>query len=379
MIIGLDAKRAVANHTGLGNYSRLTIDILARNNHNDHLRLFIPKRKPNQKFDKLLLHDNVLFALPNSALYRKFSSVWRSWKITNDIRLSGVDIYHGLSNELPIGIRKTGVKSIVTIHDLIFLRHPEFYPYIDRKIYKIKFRYACTNADRIIAVSECTKRDIIAYYKIPAEKIDVIYQGCNPIFATSYSQEEVNRIKHKYNLPEQFILNVGSIEARKNLLLIVKAMKQVASNVKLVAIGKSTLYTQMVNEYIQQNNLQDRVIIRSDISNEDLPKIYQAATIFAYPSFYEGFGIPIIEALSAGVPVIAAKGSCLEEAGGEHSIYVDPNDEKEVAEKINLLLNNPTLRHEISLKGKQYVTRFSEENQANELLAVYKKTLASIL
>lgn len=375
MIIGLDAKRAISNYTGLGNYSRLIIDILAKNKDNHNLHLFIPKKKSNDKFDALLSHRNVAYTLPEASLYKKLGFLWRSWRITDDIKRKNIQLYHGLSNELPIGIHKSGAQSIVTIHDLIFLRHPEFYPPIDRKIYNLKFRYACKKADHIIAVSERTKLDIMEFYQIPAEKISVIYQGCDAAFRRKISEEEVDRIRIKYNLPDKFILNVGSIEARKNVLLVVKALKHLPAEMKLFIIGKQTAYSNQVMEYVRKNGLEDRVIIGKNISNEDLAVIYKAATIFTYPSFYEGFGIPILEALSTGIPVIAAKGSCLEEAGGPDSIYVDPNNVQEMATSLYHLWNNPELCEKMSLAGEKYAAQFTEQRQASELIEVYRKCL----
>lgn len=144
------------------------------------------------------------------------------FNIKRGLIADGVQLYHGLSNELPIGIHKTGIRSVVTIHDLIFLRYPEFYAPIDRKIYNFKFRYACKVADRVIAVSECTKRDIMKYYHIPAEKIDVVYQGCDERFSVQVNMEEKEEIRIRYNLPEKYILNVGSIDPVKIYCLQLK-------------------------------------------------------------------------------------------------------------------------------------------------------------
>lgn len=377
MIVGLDAKRAVANYTGLGNYSRLIIDILAKNRRNYDLHLFIPKKKENDKFDQLLNHKNVNFKLPRNTLTKTLGPLWRSWFITRDIRANGIQLYHGLSNELPIGIQKTGAKSVVTIHDVIFLRHPEFYPPIDRQIYNLKFRYACKHADRIIAVSECTKRDIVEFYQIDPAKIDVVYQGCDQSFHNQVSTGEKEQLRKLYNLPERFILNVGSIEKRKNLLLIAKALREIPEDISLVVIGKKTAYTNQVIEYLEEHKLSGRVVFLSGVLQKDLPGIYQCAELFVYPSFYEGFGIPIIEALYSGVPVIAATGSCLEEAGGPDSLYVDPNDPSALATQINRILSNDTIRKSMIKNGRRYVTRFSEYTQTQNLLESYNRCFIS--
>ncbi|MDR0232456.1 MAG: glycosyltransferase family 4 protein [Dysgonamonadaceae bacterium] len=370
MKIGFDAKRAIQNNTGLGNYSRYVVEVLSDFFPDNLYVLFAPKKRNNPRLGKILSRKNVLFVFP-SRISKAFSSLWRIWNIKSDLKKQKIAIFHGLSNELPFGIQKTGIKSVVTIHDLIFLRYPEYYKPIDRFIYRLKFKYACQKADKIIAISECTKRDIISFFRIPEEKIKVVYQGCHPAFEETISSEKKLLISRKYSLPSDFLLYVGSIESRENLLLIAKALQSLDENIHLVAVGKKTPYQEEVEKFISENGLSNRVHIFNGISFDDLPAFYQLAKIFIYPSFFEGFGIPIIEALSGGIPVIAATGSCLEEAGGPDSLYIDPTDEKELAEKIKLLWNNPKLSLSMSKAGKEYAKRFSEESIANELMKIY--------
>lgn len=378
MIIGLDAKRAMANQTGLGNYSRYMVDILATYHQSNNYRLFVPKEKKNSSFDKLLHHNNVRSLFPQSTAMKRFSSLWRTWFIKKDLVRNGVQLYHGLSNELPIGIHKTGIRSVVTIHDLIFLRYPEYYTAIDRKIYNFKFRYACQVADRIVAISECTKRDIMHFYHIPEEKIDVVYQGCDPQYSVRVDDARKAEIQKKYNLPEKFILNVGSIETRKNLMLAVQALKNVPSDVHLVAIGRKTPYVDEIMNYVKENDLSGRVHLIHNLPHKDLPAIYQLATMFVYPSRFEGFGIPIIEAMYSQLPVIAATGSCLEEAGGENSLYVGPDDISGMAEAINRILTDDTLREKMIQSGNIYLQRFQENVLADSMNKVYSKCFEGV-
>lgn len=151
----------------------------------------------------------------------------------------------------------------------------------------------------------------------------------------------MNDIQKRYHIPSHYILYVGSIEERKNLLLIVRALQQLNKDIHLIAIGKRTPYTDIVEAYIKENNMQQQVSILSNVPFDDLPGFYQMADLFIYPSFFEGFGIPIIEALHSNVPVIAATGSCLEEAGGPDSLYVEPNDVNDLSEKIDWILSTP--------------------------------------
>ena len=370
MKIGFDAKRAIKNNTGLGNYSRYTVEILSDFFPDNQYVLFAPKKKNNPRLGKLLSRENVSFVFPRG-INKLFSSIWRIWRIKQDLKKQGIAVFHGLSNELPLGIQKTGIQSVVTIHDLIFLRYPEYYKPVDRFIYRLKFKYACKKADKIIAISECTKRDVVSFFQIPEEKIKVVYQGCHPAFKETVSTEKKLSVSRKYGLPSGFLLYVGSIESRKNLLLIAKALPLLDENIHLVAVGKKTPYQEEVEKFVSENGLSNRVHIFNNVSFEDLPAFYQSANIFIYPSYFEGFGIPVIEALSGGIPVIAATGSCLEEAGGPDSLYVNPNDEKELAGKIKLLWNNPELSLSMSKAGKEYVKRFSDETIARELMEIY--------
>lgn len=379
MRIGFDGKRAVQNFTGLGNYSRYVIETLCRFYPQHQYTLYAPKKKTNRKLEMLLeQYPYLKTAYPNQSRWRRFSSIWRIWGISKQLPQEGIEVFHGLSNELPLNIRRAkGIRSVVTIHDLIFLLFPQYYRPIDRAIYAYKFRKACQNADKVIAISECTKRDIIRLFQTPEEKIEVIYQGCDASFMEPATADAKEEAKATYRLPERFILNVGSIEERKNILLIVKAMSQLPQEVHLVIVGKRTAYTDKVEKYATENGLIERVHFLSNVPFQLLPAIYQLSELFVYPSRYEGFGIPIIEALHSGVPVVAATGSCLEEAGGPDAVYVDPDNIEEAAQALNRLLTHPEERESRVLRGKEYVKRFSEEKQVQALFELYERLIAS--
>lgn len=368
MRIGYDGKRAANNLTGLGNYSRSLISHLAKDYSANQYFIYTPKIK--SKIEKLPLFSlpNVHLELPTEGKAKLF---WRSFAIINQLKKDKIDLFHGLSHEIPFGIQQTKIKSIVTIHDLIFLRIPKYYKLIDRLIYKFKSKYACNNADKIIAISEQTKKDIIDLYHIEPAKIDVIYQSCDDSFKTLLTTEEKEKIRERYLLPEKYLLYVGTIEHRKNLLLIIKALPKVAENYPLVVIGKETTYIKLIKKEITNLGLENRVIFLKDIPFSDLPSIYQMASIFIYPSKYEGFGIPIIEALYSNVPVIAATGSCLEEAGGSNSIYISPNDDDALAKSINDVLGDEDLQQLMKSKGTEFVQRFNNEIISNQLMNCY--------
>ena len=307
MTVGFDAKRIVRNGTGLGSYGRTLVNDLASRDLN--LRLYAPDAGREDLRSQVAELPNVGFCYPDRTPFGK--AFWRSRGIVAQLRRDRVEVFHGLSGELPVGIRKSGIKSVVTIHDLIFLRHPEYYHWLDTKIYAWKFRQTIREADHIIAISECTKRDIMEYADIDERRISVIYQSCAPRF-TIGSAKTTSR----------YILSVGSIEARKNILLAVKALPYLPDDLSLVIVGRHTKYTDEVLDYVRQQGLAHRVKVMHGVTDEQLPQLYAGAEAFVYPSRYEGFGIPIIEAISCGLPVVACTGSCLEEAGGPDALYV---------------------------------------------------------
>ena len=367
MRIGYDAKRAFNNHRGLGNYSRDTIRIVASHFPDLQMDLFTPK-----------MDSSIRFVCPKKATIIQpkhgfMTSLWRTFGITKEAEKRHLDLYHGLSHELPVGIEKTRIPTVLTMHDLIFIRHPELYPLIDRKLYKTKYLRSCRVADRIIAVSQQTKNDLIELWDIDEKKISVVYQGCHPNFCKQVSENQKKTIRKKYNLPETYLLNVGAIEPRKNQLLILEALKAGAIDEPLVIAGRTTDYVNELQQFIEKKKLKGQVHILPNVDFNDLPALYQSASIFIYPSHFEGFGIPIVEALQSGVPVIAAKGSCLEESGGPDSRYVSPNDPAELAEQIMIIDRDNHLKDSMIEKGKVYAEQFSDEAIANQLMKLYKE------
>ncbi|MBP7767629.1 MAG: glycosyltransferase family 4 protein [Prevotella sp.] len=373
MRIGYDAKRIVRNATGLGSYGRTLINSLSEVNTTDDLWLYAPDAGRDDLRTQVEQRPNVSFHYPQHMPLRLQRDLWRMSGIVKDLKKDRIALYHGLSGELPQGIKAAGIPAIVTIHDLIFLRHPEYYRKIDVMIYRHKFYKTIREATRIIAISECTKRDILHYADFPEDRIDVIYQSCGTAFAAPVAPEVIAATRKKYALPDTYMLSVGSIEARKNLLLAVKALDHLPEHIHLVAIGRPTAYTQQVVVYAQQHGLAHRLHLLHGIPNAELPALYQGAKVFVYPSRYEGFGIPIIEAIQSGLPVVAATGSCLEEAGGPHSIYVDPDNEQTLAEAVTRYLHYPDYTRDAIACSKSYVARFENKDIAREMIEEYAK------
>lgn len=364
MKIAFDAKRFFHNTSGLGNYSRDLVRILAQYfPENEYILL---NKNKSERGSDILENSNVHFVETSKG---KMS---RQFKMGKDAQKQNADIFHGLSGELPLKWDKKPIKKIVTIHDLIFERYPQYYSFFDRKIHFWKFRKAANSADKIIAISEQTKRDIIQFLKVPESKIEVIYQGCHKAFKEQQSEEFIQKTKEKYSLPEKFILNVGTIEERKNLLNVVKALKD--TNIPLVVVGKKTKYFRKVEQFVQQHKISVQFL--EGVSMDELAAIYKLADIFVYPSFFEGFGIPVIEALFSKTVVITSNTSCLPEAGGPDSVYVDPENHLDIQSKIKFLWDNESERKRRADKGFYFVQQFNDEPIANNLMNLYRKIIS---
>ena len=372
LTIGYDAKRALSNGTGLGNYCRTLLNDLGTIDTTDSFRLYVPDLGRDDLRSQLIMPANMKLVTPSTGLQKALSSMWRIKGIVNDLRRDGIDIYHGLTGELPFGISSTGIKSVVTIHDLIFMRHPEYYSPIDVAIYKWKFRNAIRQANRIIAISECTRRDIMELGEIDDSRIDVVYQSCDTRFHLQVSPEQKQDVRARYSLPKRYVLFVGTIEERKNALLAAQALPYLSDEIHLVLVGRQTAYAKTIFSFARQNGLANRIHMLSGVPTSDLYAIYQQAECFVYPSRYEGFGIPVIEAIQSRLPVIACTGSCLEEAGGPDNVYVDPDEPQEMAMAIKSITDNPDAARQIVTRSLDYIRRFENGNVAQEMLNVYR-------
>ena len=384
MNIGFDAKRAAQNRTGLGNYSRFVIRILSEKFAGNQYHLYTPKPHRMPYLQEIPTLKHLFLHFPPQGIWSRIRSLWRVWGITKDIQKDGIQIFHGLSNELPLNIgtpeqRKMkaggkGCKYIVTIHDLIFIHTPQYYHWIDRQIYNFKFRRACRCADRVIAISEYTKQEIMHYYHTPESKIDVVYQGCDPVFSQEIEEGKLQEVKARYQLPDKFVLYVGSIEERKNLMLVAKAMAELnrRAAIHVVAVGRRTAYVDQIQDFLKAQGIDHLFHFYHQVPYADLPSFYKWASTFAYPSRIEGFGIPLLEAISSGVPAIGCTGSCLEEAGGPNSIYVNPDDAKGMADAILRTCTDEPLRQHMISEGKKYALNFSDEKLSHDLMKVYE-------
>ncbi len=369
MKIGFDAKRAFLNKAGLGTYSRNTLVALQKYYPQNQYILYTPSFRTDL-FKEYMFFDIIT---PENLIAKAFSPVWRTFFLNRSIQKSAPDIFHGLSNELPAGIHRNGIPAVVTIHDLIFMNFPGFYKSVDRRIYYEKVKYACKAAKRIIAISKQTRSDLIHHLGVDPAKVDVIYQSISERFFLNHYVEDADEVLARYRLPKEFILTVGTIEHRKNQLKVIEALHRSHIDIPYVIVGRSTPYADDIRRYIAENNLKNKVFILNSVPDFDLPAIYQQALCLVYLSHYEGFGLPVIEAMACGCPVITSSVSSLPEIGGDAALYCNPDDEEGIGNLIGKVTQNPLLRKEMTDKGKVQARRFHPESRIELLMSFYRK------
>ncbi len=374
--IAFDAKRAVRNMTGLGNYSRLVIGSMAAMYPGNRYVLMAPRMDGNPRLDTILMRENVDTFTPQGAVMKRLPAWWRSVEMVHDWPRLGIDLYHGLSNEIPLTSGLAPCPTVVTIHDLIWRRVPEDYKAIDRLLYEFKYRRSAMKATRIIAISERTKADMVADWNIPPEKIDVVYQGCDPIFSKAVTSEDRRRVRAKYGLEGRYVIAVGTVQSRKNQLLAVRALPGLPDDVTLAIAGRADApYKAEIMRFISSNRLTYRVKWLENVPFDDFPALYSAAEFSSYTSRYEGFGIPVLESISVSTPVIACTGSCLEEAGGEGAVYVGPDDAEAYVAAARKILGEQYFRDRLAEKGRRHAKRFSPENFTSNIMKTYNKAI----
>lgn len=373
--VAFDAKRFFQNSTGLGNYSR-TILISLSKYHSRFFKLFL--FSPFSSVNSPLLQSEPKFNLVSPRWYKSF--FWRSFGLVDDCKRHKINIYHGLSNELPVEFMKSpDIKWVVTIHDIAFLYFKKDYSFFDRLIHFQKIRYSCKKADVVIAVSEYTKLDICRKFNLPSEKVEVVYQTVNDNFKKTFTINECQQIVNRYQLPNRYFLSVGSITARKNLLSALKAWKGLPTEYQwpLLIIGKpNRKYFKKIKEELNLfKDIYSNKIMFRNVTNEHLPILYQNAEIFIYPSYLEGFGIPVLEALYSGIPVITSKTSSLPEVGGPGAYLVDPDNFEEIKEGILFFMQNDEQRKLAVNKGLEHIKKFDAQIVSDKLARIYQSLL----
>jgi glycosyltransferase involved in cell wall biosynthesis len=265
---------------------------------------------------------------------------------------------------------------VTTVHDLSFIRFPHLFRRINRLYLTVMTRLSARRARRLIAVSEHAAREAVHLLGVSREKVDVVYHGVDRVFRP-LPAKQVAAFRERQGLPHQFVLFVGTLEPRKNLKGLIEAFSRVYDGrIQLVLVGgKGWLHDDLFAR-VEALNLGAAVRFAGYVRSEDLPLWYNAATALAYPSLYEGFGMPVTEAQACGTPVLTSNKSSLPEAAGEAALLVDPRDVEEIAAGLNQLLNDDALRRDLRERGLAHARRFSWPRAARQTIQVYRRALA---
>jgi glycosyltransferase involved in cell wall biosynthesis len=262
---------------------------------------------------------------------------------------------------------------VVTIADALPARHPELYPALDRRVYVWKARHAVARADLVVALSEQTGQDAVTFYGADPARVRVVGLDCDPAFGRPVAAEAGAAARRRHGLPEEYALSVGTLERRKNQGILLEALARLPGSRRppLVLIGRATSYRAELDDAIRRLDLDRWVLVRDRVATEDLPALYQGARVFLYPSLFEGFGLPILEALRAGVPVVAGAGSALAEVGGTAARYAPPLEADAWAEALAAVLDGPALAAEMVAAGRRQAERFDSRVLAGLLIRAY--------
>jgi len=359
MRIGFDAKRAFYNNTGLGNYGRGVIECLHEFKPELEKHFFTPNKKQ-------IVDDSLLEMGHTHYMRGPLKNVNRVLNLTKSIKKYHLDIFHGLTNEIPLKINRINVKTAVTIHDIIFLKYPKYYKAVDRKIYYYKTLYATQNADLIITTSDQTKQDLDEFF------------GCGDKCLTVYQHANLTTIKPaKINETQPYFLYISSFEKRKNHSNLIDAFNLVKNEIEenLVLIGRKKENWALINEKVKALGLGSRVKILTDVSNEQMQGYLHSSKGFIYPSLYEGFGIPLIEAMQANIPIACSNIPVFEELAKDAAIYFDSKSVLDIKNAL-LQLNNPQLVSEKLEIAQNLKSFFTAKRHAEELSKVYKHLLS---
>jgi glycosyltransferase involved in cell wall biosynthesis len=293
------------------------------------------------------------------------------------LRLGRADVYHGVLNVMPLA---SPVPSVVTIHDLSPFLFPQTFRRVNRIYTRWAIRVACRRAARILAVSEFTKQEIVRWMRVPPEHVVVTYNAADDRFAPP-SAEELAIFRRQKGLPERFVLFLGTLEPRKNLPLLLDAYAMVARSIDaplLIAGSQGWLYEPVLAK-AEQLGLGDRLRFVGYVDQADQHLWYAAATVFAFPSLYEGFGMPPLEAMASGTPVVVSSSSSLPEVVGDAGLVVSPSDPEELADALHRVVTDETLRAELRMRGLAQARRFSWRNTAERTLEVYREAVGDKL
>lgn len=357
-----------------GAYSRLVIEAIAlAAPRHTYIRAYTPERTPHSGYNAIEQLHNVETMEPDGTLWRKLQTIWRIWHSSKDISNGGVELYHGLAEHIPLGLASRNIRSIVTIHNMAYLYDRSILNSPENLLSRIYMGRMLHRVDRIVAVSECVKRDIVKHFHIDPDKVDVVYSGIAKHFTEHVSEEQMEAVREKYNLPEKYILSAGTHLERRNMINIIKILPLLDHELHYVIAGHTTTYTSRLVRAAEELGVAQRVHFINRALDEELPAIYHGAKILVNLSRYEGFPTSVAEAMAIGIPCLVTRKSSMEEIAEDAALYVNAQKRDELVASIRRLTEDNELRSHLIKEGRRHASRFRPEVVAFNLMNSYRR------
>jgi glycosyltransferase involved in cell wall biosynthesis len=379
MRVAINCQILAVNRLGVGRYTENLVKALTNIDEENQYLLLASSRIDSASFPRKSNLEILTTKVP--IVGTKTRILWEQFCLPFSLLGRGIDLVHFPDLSLPV-LPFLRCPYVVTIHDLTHYAFREAYT-PGKVLYKrCTTLVAVRGASRIIAVSESTKQDIVETFAVPGWKIAAVYSGLTEMFKPITNKEQLEKTRTKFHLPSRYILHVGSIDPRKNLVTLLKAYANLAREAnlphELIVVGSKEYNYGPVFDAVQSLDLADRVVFLDFVSNEDLVNIYNMAELFVFPSIHEGFGFPPLEAMACDVPVITSNTSSLPEIVGDAALLVDPYDTQGLAETMHRVLTDDGLRSEMVQRGHRRVKLFSWRRAAEETLKVYKEAITDV-
>lgn len=372
MRIGLEVTAAVSQGGGIARYVRELLRAVAAADNENSYRIFYASPKPTHRLPPLPENFSVTH-LPFHDIW--LARVWHRLRVPLPVEFftGSIDVYHSPDFTLPP--RLPGTPGLLTVHDLSFVRDPASASPTLRSYLQVVVRRSVNRASHILADSEATKTDLVELYRTPADKITVLYAGVGPSFTPVRAPEQLAAVRRRYGIGNApFIFSISTLQPRKNYCRLIEAFDIALgkTDYMLVLAGnKGWLHKEIFDE-VRRRNLKNKVLFTGFVDDVDLPALYSAAEVMAYPSLYEGFGLPVVESMACGTPVLASTAPCLPEIAGNAAFLVNPYDVKAIADGLKLLTQDTLLRSNLVLEGFARARQFNWEQSASKLLGVYR-------
>lgn len=378
MRIGIDVTAAITQGGGIGRYTRELIQALVYVDPDNEYHFFSAKRPKSLPVKKLVPSASNVHYHPAPIGERWLYRIWYRLRLGLPVQwMTGrLDLFHSPDFVLPPV--SSGIPTLLTVHDLSFIHFPETFPVALVEYLNDVVPWSIGRATHILADSQSTKQDLMNIWQVPAGKITVLYSGVNEIFQPVNDEAKLTAVRRKYSLENfPYLLSVGTVQPRKNYQMLIRAFAPIAQSQPhhlVIAGGKGWLEEEMLAE-VKRQNLNDRVHFIGFVDDADLPALYSSATLYAMPSLYEGFGLPLLEAMACGVPIITTNTSSLPEVVGNTAVQLPPTDESAWTQAIAELLTNPSRRAHMTAEGFRRVRQFTWQKSALQLLQIYRDLL----